>query len=100
MILTENSMRYYSDSEIDLLIDEISKAANEAIEQAAGEAARAAFMASLEREAAAYREAHRWRLEAQRAKNTGRKNALLAGAICFVGGLVLGISGSLILGGR
>ena len=52
-------MRFYSDSEVNCLIDEISEAAYEAIEKAAGEAARAAFLVSVEREAAALREAQR-----------------------------------------
>ena len=60
--LSESGTRYYSDLEatlvaVDLLIDELTVIALEAIEQAAGEAARAAFLASLEREAAALREA-------------------------------------------
>src|SRR5215469_11897616 len=70
--LTEREMKRYSDlevdclAELDLLIDEISEAAYEAIEQAAGEAARAAALALLEREAAAMREAARQQAEAQR----------------------------------
>jgi len=97
-----------------LLIEEIAQAAHEAIELAAGEAARAAFMASLERESAAYREASlqhaeatRWRIEAQNnfeairaAKSNGRKNTFLAAVIGILGGLVFGVSGTLIIGGR
>ena len=100
-------MRFYSDSEIDLLIEEITEAAHEAIEQAAGEAARAAVISMLEREVEAYREAQRWRLEAEanllaitQAKKAGVKNAILAGAICIVTGFVLGAGGTLIIGGR
>jgi len=99
---------------LDLLIDEISEAAYEAIEQAAGEAAKAAVLSMLEREAVALREAAlqqaevtRWRMDAQNnfeaiqtAKSNGRKNTLLAALLGILGGLVLGISGSLILGGR
>jgi len=55
-----------------LLIEEISEAAYEAIEQAASEAARAAMLSSLERETAALREmghqraeALHWRFEAE-----------------------------------
>ena len=87
------------------MIEEIREAANEAIEQAAGEAARAAFLASLERETAAYREAQRWRQEAElrqlslmEAKRAGRKNAFLAAVIGVAGGLVVG--GILGMGGR
>ena len=62
---SEELTRHYTDLEIDLLIDEISEIAIEAIEQAAAEAARAAALAAVEREAAAFREAERWRLEAE-----------------------------------
>jgi len=107
-------MRYYSDSEIDLLIDEIAQAAHEAIEQAAGEAARAAFLQSMEREAAAMREAAnqqtealQWRMEAERqqmeiqaARRAGRKNTMLAASIGILGGLVVGVAGTLALGSR
>ena len=99
---TDELTRYYSDLEIDLLIEEIREAAHEAIEQAAGEAARAAFLTSLEREAAAIREAQRWRQEAElrqlalvELKKAGRKNTFLAVAIGIFGGLALGISGTL-----
>ena len=112
--LTYGSMRYYSDSEIDLLIDEIAQAAHEAIEQAAGEAARAAFLQSMEREAAAMREAAsqqaealQWRMEAERqqmeiqaTRRAGRKNTMLAASIGILGGLVVGVAGTLALGSR
>ena len=100
-------MRLYSDYEIEILIDDITEAALEAIEQAAGEAAKAAALAMLEREAAALREAQRWRLEAEiqqqavkEAKAAGRKNTLLAALIGLLGGLALGVGGTLIIGGR
>jgi len=89
--LNESGTKYYSDLEVDLLIGELTEAALEAIEQAAGEAARAAFMASLEREAAALREAQRWRFEAETVRQAGIKNSFLVGAICFVGGLAVGV---------
>ena len=71
-------------------------------------------LAMLEREAAAMREATlqqaealRWRLEAERqmkavkeAKRVGIKNAIIAGAACLLGGLVIGISGTIYFGGR
>ena len=105
--LTESEMRFWSDIEVDLLIDDISEAAYEAIEQAAAEAARAAALAALEREAVALREAQRWRLEAEfrqqaiiDAKRTGRKNAVITGLACLLGGLFIGIGGTLIIGGR
>jgi hypothetical protein len=105
--LNENETRLYSDLEIDLLIDDITEAALEAIEQAAGEAAKAAVLSVIEREAAAMREAQRWRLEAElrqqairEAKRAGIKNAVITGAICLFGGLALGVGGTLIIGGR
>ena len=93
-------MRLYSDSEIDSLIDDLSIAAKEAIEKAAAEAARVAFLESVEREAAAFREAERWRLEADTAKKAGRKNVVLAAVIGILGGLAVGVSGVILLGGR
>jgi hypothetical protein len=100
-------MRLYTDSEVDLLIEVISEAAYEAIEMAAAEAAKAAVLALLEREAAAYREAQRWRIEAdlrlqgiKEAKKAGVKNTIIAGAACLLGGFVIGVGGSLIIGGR
>jgi len=94
----------YTDSEIDLLIDDLTVAALEAIEQAAGEAARAAFLASLEREAAALRETQRWRLEAElqkqalaEAKAAGRKKIWLAIGISVVSGLAVGVTGTLLI---
>ena len=110
-ILTENETKRYSDLEVDLLIGEISEAAYEAIEQAAGEAARAAFLASVEREAVALREASlqqaealRWRLEAEAnllamkaAKRNGVKNTILGVAIGILGGLTLGVGGTILM---
>jgi anti-sigma factor RsiW len=85
---------------VDLLIDDLTVAAVEAIERAAGEAAQAAALASVESEATALREAQRWRLEAETRRKAGIKNAIITGAICLFGGLALGISGTLIIGGR
>jgi hypothetical protein len=107
-------MRLYSDSEVNLLIDEISEAALQAIEQAAGEAAKAAVLSVFEREAAALREAAyqqaealKWRIQSEinamaikEAKKKGIKNAFIAGAACLLGGLVIGIGGTIYLGGR
>ena len=91
-------MRYYSDLEVELLIDDLTVIALEAIEQAAGEAARAAFLQSLEREAEAMREAARQQAEAQRLRSeaeilrrAGIRNAVITGIVCFLGGLVIGI---------
>ena len=95
--LNENETRYYTDLEIDLLIDDLTIAALEAIEQAAGEAARAAFLQSLEREAEALQEAQRWRNEAEMLKRIGIRNNVLIGVICFVGGLVVGITGTILI---
>ena len=96
-------MRFYSDSEIELLIDDLTTAAKEAIEQVAAEAARAAMLASLEREAAALREAAhqqaealRWQIEAETAKKQKTKNAVITGVICFLSGFV---TGAIIIGG-
>ena len=102
-------MKRYNDYEIDLLIDEITEAALEAIERAAGEAAKAATLAAVEREAEAYREAaymqaeaQRWRLQAEanlnaigQAKKAGTKNTIIAALVGVFGGLVFGIGGTI-----
>jgi len=105
--LSENETRLYSDLEVETLINEVSQAAFDAIEQAAGEAAKAATLASLEREAAALREAARWRIEAEirqetikATKKAGTKNAVIVGLVCFLGGLAVGIGGTIIIGGK
>jgi len=84
---------------MELLIDELTEVAREAIENAAAEAARAAFLASLEREAAAYQEAAyqqaeavRWRMEAVAAKSNGIKYAVISGLVCFIGGMFAGFA--------
>jgi hypothetical protein len=110
-ISSENETRLYSDSEVITLIDEISAAAYEAIERAAAESAKAATLAGLEREAAILREvtliqadAQFWRLQAATnlaaidvAKKTGVKNAIIAGAVCLFGGLIFGVTGTLLI---
>jgi hypothetical protein len=82
----------------------LSQAAVEAIERAAGLAAKAAALASVEREAVALREAQRWRLEAELrqqavkdTRNAGIKNAVIAGAVCLFGGIVVGVGGTLLM---
>jgi hypothetical protein len=88
------------------LIDDLTEAAHGAIEQAAAEAAKAAVLEVIEREAAAMREAQRWRIEAERradlitqAKTAGVKNAIIAGVICLISGLAVGIGGTIYFGG-
>ena len=112
--LTGNGTRLYSEYEIDLLIDALTEAAHEEIQKAAAEAAKEAALSVIEREAAAMREATvqqaeaiRWRLEAEKqikavkeAKRAGIKNAVIAGAACLLGGLVIGINGTIYFGGR
>jgi hypothetical protein len=73
-----------------LLIEDLTGAAREAIEQAAAEAARAAALASLEREAAAMREAQRLQGENSRLKRSRVKTAIVTGAVCLFGGLAIG----------
>ena len=53
MISEQTGTRFWTDLEIQQLVDEISEAAEAAIEQAAAEAAKAATLAALEREAKA-----------------------------------------------
>jgi hypothetical protein len=105
--LTERGTRLYSDLEVDILIDDISQAAYEAIEQAASEGARAAAIEALEREAALVRQSNYWRNEADiqrqatnEAKKAGRKNTLIGVLLGILGGLAAGVTGTLIIGGR
>ena len=112
--LTESGMRLYSEYEIDLLIDALTEAAHEEIQKAAAEAAKEAVLSVIEREAAAMREATlqqaeaiRWRLEAERqmkavkeTKKAGIKNAIITGVACLLSGLVIGVGGTLIIGGK
>ena len=107
LISSENETKRYSDSEIELLIDDLTAAAIEAIEKAAAEAAKAAALASIEREAAllqekaaAMKEAQRWRNEAEAARKDSKKLALFVGVIGLLGGTALGIGGAYLLGGR
>ena len=109
--LNARGTRLYSDSEVITLIDEISAAAYEAIERAAAEAAKAAALAGLEREALLLHELSAlkadgqfWRLQAETnllaisaAKKEGVKNAVIAGAVCLLGGLIFGVGGTLII---
>ena len=97
--LTGSGTRLYSDLEIGRLIDEITEAAHEAIELAAGEAARAAMLESLERETAALKEAQRWRIQAEtnalavkETKKKGIKTAIIVGAVCLLGGFAVGVT--------
>jgi hypothetical protein len=92
-------MRQYSEYEVDTLIEDLTGAAHEAIEQAAAEAARAAALASLDREMAALSEAQRLQGENSRLKKSRVKVAVVTGVICFFGGLALGAGGIAILQG-
>jgi hypothetical protein len=85
-------MRRYSEYEVDTLIEDLTGAAHEAIEQVAAEAAKAAVLASLEREAAAIRKAQHLQEENSRLKQSRVKTAIITGVICFFGGLALGMS--------
>ena len=84
-------MRFYSDLEVELLIDDLTEAAHEAIGSAASEAARAAFLESVEREAELLSEVKRWQLEAQEVRKTNVRNYVITGVISFLGGLVIGL---------
>jgi hypothetical protein len=103
--ISEGGTRLYGDSEVDALIDDLTSAAVDAIEKAAGEAAKAAALAGIERDAAmareraaAVREAERLRGELDALQRRGIRNSVIAGAVCFVGGFAIG--GALIWAGR
>jgi hypothetical protein len=101
----ESGTRQYSESEVDclakldLLIEDLTGAAHDAIEQAAAEAARAAALASLEREMKALAEAQRLQGENSQLKQSRVKTAVITGVICFFGGLAAGAGGIAILQG-
>ena len=82
---SESEMNYYSDLEVELLIDELTVIALEAIEQAAGEAARQQA------------ENQRLRSEAEILKRAGIKNNVLIGVLCFIGGLAVGVAGTVLI---
>jgi hypothetical protein len=84
---------------VDTLIDDLTAAAEEAIEQAAAEAARAAMLASLDREMAAARETRRLLEENGALRKSRVKAAVITGAVCFFGGLAAGIGGVVITQG-
>jgi hypothetical protein len=84
---------------MDTLIEDLTVAAEEAIEKAAAEAVKATALAFLEREAAAMREAQQWQGEYRVAKKAGVKTAVITGVICFFGGLAVG-AGTIFIGGR
>jgi hypothetical protein len=86
----KNAEHFYPEYEVDALIEDLTGAAHEAIERAAAEAARAAALASLERELAAAAEARRLQGENSRLKQSQAKMAVITGAICFLGGFALG----------
>jgi hypothetical protein len=98
---SESGTRRYSEYEVDALIEDLTAAAAGAIEQAAGDAAKAAALASLEREAAAVREARRLLGENSRLKQDKVKTAIVTGTVCFFGGLAVGAGSiALLQGGR
>jgi hypothetical protein len=83
---------------MNLIIEALTEAAHGAIEQAAADAAKAAVLEMIEREAAALREMGRWKIEAEKIQAEMKmKNSVLIGVLCFVGGLALGVGGTLII---
>jgi transcription elongation GreA/GreB family factor len=102
----KNAEHFYTEYEIDclakldLLIEDLTGAAHEAIEQAAAEAARATALASLERESAAIREAQRLQSENSRLKQGRVKTAVVTGVIGLFGGFAIGVGTTVILAGR
>jgi len=93
--------RFYSEGEVAEMVEEISLAAEEAIEKAAAEAAKAAALAAVEREGAALALAGEWRRECEQLKRETRKTNFFIGLGCFVGGVLAGAGGILITtGGR
>jgi hypothetical protein len=90
-------MKRYGEYEVDTLIEDLTGAAREAIENAAVEAARATALAFLERELAAVSEAQRLQGENGALRKSRIKTAIVTGAICFFGGLAIGAGTTAIL---
>jgi hypothetical protein len=94
-----NGTRLYSEYEVDTLIEDLTAAAEEAIERAAAEGARAAMLASLDREMAAAREARRLGEENGALRKSRVKAAVVTGAACLFAGLAAGACGVMLIGG-
>jgi hypothetical protein len=95
----KNAEHFYTESEVDTLIEDLTVAAEEAIEQAAAEAARAVMLTSLDRELAAVRETRRLLEENGALRKSRVKTAVITGAACFFGGLAAGACGVMLIGG-
>jgi predicted transcriptional regulator len=87
---TENETRQWSELEVDALIDDLTEAAHDAIEQAAGEAAKAATIAALENQAKALAEIARLQKEQNETKKNNIGNLIITGLSCFVAGAMVG----------
>jgi hypothetical protein len=85
---------------VDELIEDLTAAAHEEIERAAGEGARAAALAALERQAELAVEAAKWRHEAEAAYHRVFRNSLVFGVIGFCAGAFAGGMSFYFLGGR
>jgi hypothetical protein len=102
----KNAEHFYTESEVDclakldLLIEDLTGAAHEAIEQAAAEAARAASLSYLEREMAVLAEVQRLQGANNQLKQNRIKTAIVTGVICFFGGLAVGAGTTTVLAGR
>jgi hypothetical protein len=96
--LTESGTRLFSELEVNELIDDLTKAAHEEIEAAAGEAAKAVAIAALEKQAALTREIVKLQKEVQDvARIASQKtfhNSVMFGCIGFAAGV---LSGGLII---
>jgi hypothetical protein len=75
---------------VETLTRELAETAKEEIERAAGEAAKAAALAALDAQAQAIAEARKWQGLYRESQKDGIKNALIAGALCLIGGFALG----------
>ncbi|GHU45514.1 hypothetical protein FACS1894190_17670 [Spirochaetia bacterium] len=72
------------------MIDDLTEAAHDAIEQAAGEAAKAATIAALENQAKAYAEIARLQKEQNETRKSNIRNLIITGLSCFVAGALVG----------
>jgi hypothetical protein len=91
--------RFYGESEVTALIDELTEAAEREIETAAGEAAKAAALAGLEKQAAQLAEIERLNKQNGELKKNVFKKIIVAGLAGFASGALLG-GGLVLFAGR
>jgi hypothetical protein len=88
-------MKLFSASEVEVLLNELADEAAAAIEEAAGEAAKAATLAAIGEQAAAVAAANlefsKLKHEYATTKRATMKKVIIVGAVSFLAGAVVGV---------